>query len=739
MKRQVLILTLLLISASIYAQVIHVPGDQPTIQAGIDEASNGDTVLVAENTYYENIRFMGKAITVASHYVMDGDTNHINNTVIDGSQPAYPDSAACVMFVHGEDTTSILNGFTLTGGSGVWTVGFKVRSGGGVYAWESGAKIMNNKIMYNQVESDSGGGAGLQFLGGDTYWAVIANNTVSHNTSISDGYSAFGAGMSILVNAVIKNNIIEHNSCVNTEGMADGCGIELEIWEPQSNQYAYILNNIIRYNTLEANTYSMGAGFMTMGVPCEIKNNEVYNNESLAVDRCFGGGLRIVMTRKKVLIHGNDIYNNTQDGEYGQGGGIDIGLAKDTVVISENTIWGNDISASNAAWGSGINCVQDSFLLITDNHIYENHIAGSNWWCGAGMWHEDTYGTLEITGNNINRNTGTGTSYGGGFGFYDTEGATYIVNSNLIQENQCNYGAGLWTYNTYDIDMTNNIFSENQAWAWGGAYALRHATDDKSKEISIAHSMGEDVTFNLPKQELHPAVVNNTFYANTAGSTGGAIDSDQRDHVPIFFNNIFWENTAPEGENIYLFVPDTIYLSYCDINTDENSISGNWTGMHNFFEDPEFEAGDSLCHIHGGPCHDEGTDHLKVNGIVYPAPDIDFEGTPRPQGDLWDVGADECLMESVWMPRQDESFKLIASPNPCSGAAKIQYSTYSIQYTKVELYSADGVKVKILFAGTQQAGEHEMNIDLIDLPDGLYFIRLQAGKEVETAKLILIK
>ena len=48
------------------ASTIHVPGDQPTIQAGVNAASNGDIVLVAPGTYYENIDIKGKAITVTS-------------------------------------------------------------------------------------------------------------------------------------------------------------------------------------------------------------------------------------------------------------------------------------------------------------------------------------------------------------------------------------------------------------------------------------------------------------------------------------------------------------------------------------------------------------------------------------------------------------------------------------------------------------------------------------------------
>jgi hypothetical protein len=46
--------------------IIHVPSDQPTIQAAINAAHNGDWVVVSPGTYLENIDFLGKAITVKS-------------------------------------------------------------------------------------------------------------------------------------------------------------------------------------------------------------------------------------------------------------------------------------------------------------------------------------------------------------------------------------------------------------------------------------------------------------------------------------------------------------------------------------------------------------------------------------------------------------------------------------------------------------------------------------------------
>jgi hypothetical protein len=90
---------------------------------------------VAEDTYYEKINFKGKAITVASEFIMDKDTSHISKTIINGSQSVKPDSGSVVYFISGEDTTSILRGFTVTGGTGtnVRVAGYDTRAGGGIF------------------------------------------------------------------------------------------------------------------------------------------------------------------------------------------------------------------------------------------------------------------------------------------------------------------------------------------------------------------------------------------------------------------------------------------------------------------------------------------------------------------------------------------------------------------------------------------------------------------------------
>lgn len=57
MRPLFVVTTLLAVQAIALSATIHVPQDQLTIQAGISQAVNGDTVLVAPGTYLENINF----------------------------------------------------------------------------------------------------------------------------------------------------------------------------------------------------------------------------------------------------------------------------------------------------------------------------------------------------------------------------------------------------------------------------------------------------------------------------------------------------------------------------------------------------------------------------------------------------------------------------------------------------------------------------------------------------------
>ena len=174
------------ISIYSYGQIINVPADQPTIQSAINISVDGDTVLVADGTYFENINFKGKAITLASLFLIDGDEAHIDSTIINGSQPSHPDSGSVVFFITDENTTTVLYGFTITGGSGTKNnVGWY--GAGGILVHGCGGNIQHNKIIGNTIKAYKAFGAGI-VIDIPEYPTIIYRNTIANNIlDISDG------------------------------------------------------------------------------------------------------------------------------------------------------------------------------------------------------------------------------------------------------------------------------------------------------------------------------------------------------------------------------------------------------------------------------------------------------------------------------------------------------------------------------------------------------------------------
>ncbi len=221
-----------------------------TIQEGIDAAQDGDTVLVAECLYEENIDFLGKRIRVMS-------SGRTEATIVRGV-----DQAPVVTFRSGEPPSTLLSGFTLRNGWGSAETGGRVYFGGGVLcANNSSPTLANNTI------TRSGGhvGGGVACLASSP--AVIGNE-ISQNWATPYchqpcgyydccGYSfGFGAALySDLESApLVWKNLIESNfvsvSAVHTRGPAvihenelrDHDGWPIYCWDSQ------VTNNRVVYN-----------------------------------------------------------------------------------------------------------------------------------------------------------------------------------------------------------------------------------------------------------------------------------------------------------------------------------------------------------------------------------------------------------------------------------------------------------------------------------------------------------
>jgi len=90
-------------------RTIHVPAQYNTIQAAITASVSGDTVLVEDGFYQEQVNFLGKNIVLTSRFIFDNDSTHIYNTEINRN---YLNEG--VKIINGEGPTAQLIGFTIS-------------------------------------------------------------------------------------------------------------------------------------------------------------------------------------------------------------------------------------------------------------------------------------------------------------------------------------------------------------------------------------------------------------------------------------------------------------------------------------------------------------------------------------------------------------------------------------------------------------------------------------------------
>ncbi|MCH8824509.1 MAG: right-handed parallel beta-helix repeat-containing protein [Planctomycetes bacterium] len=156
----------------VLADIINVPGDQPTIQAGIDAAMDGDEVVVADGTYIgagnKNLAFNDASLTLRS---ANGPANCVIDCEDDGRG----------FFLVNETGTIIIEGFTVMRGYvGIASPGS--RRGGAVYCVGSFATFAN--CIFYDNHAHAGGGA---FVAGPDTGAVFINCLITNHVFDGDG------------------------------------------------------------------------------------------------------------------------------------------------------------------------------------------------------------------------------------------------------------------------------------------------------------------------------------------------------------------------------------------------------------------------------------------------------------------------------------------------------------------------------------------------------------------------
>jgi hypothetical protein len=268
------------------------------IQAAVDAAGDGDTVVIGDGTYYV-APTDGVTWNATNKHIRVSSQNGAQNCIIDCQS-----KGRGFTFTSGQTTNDVIDGFTIKNGASQWAYGTSsdLYGGGGIFIQNSSPYIKNctitnctaKKSPYATIYADGGG---IDVINSSP---MIENCIVTGNKATHTGGGIHNWGSS----PTIRNCIITRNF---NGGCYGGGGLSFSY-----NSSGLVQNNLICSNS--ANYYTTKGG--------------------------FGGGIELANSNP--TIEGNTIvFNDTRlNGVPGEGGGLRIrGLP--TPIVRNNILQGN--------------------------------------------------------------------------------------------------------------------------------------------------------------------------------------------------------------------------------------------------------------------------------------------------------------------------------------------------------------------------------------------------------------
>ena len=405
-------LCLTLMSSGVFADMINVPADYPTIQEAIDASSDGDEIVVAPGTYTSTqdghvVDMKGKAITLRSS---DGP----EVTIIDGENARR--GIACVS---GETDATLIEGFTITNGNATeydydgdgeednWE-----GSGGGILSFQSNLQLNNCKIngntgsgihcsesnlsINNCTVAGNQKGGGIWFRDGGH--AAISECDISNNTGGLGGVyigtqgnatihdcnilknttnNVRGAGIHIsgYTNVTVSGCIIEENTAIADGAgiLAFGSGLNLAISQCMIDHnvghgifYFGFFSNKLTISDCSVSNNLNGGMFLT--APSDIDSTASIHGCVIADNSDTG----IRSSANNLSISMSTIKNNVGSGIYSTGYNL---------TVTDSTVEANiDQSGGEAA---GITATRDTSFIRCN--VINNTCEGKDSWAPGGF------------------------------------------------------------------------------------------------------------------------------------------------------------------------------------------------------------------------------------------------------------------------------------------------------------------------------------------------------------------
>ncbi len=621
MKRFVLVPVLILCCRQVSAGTLYVrSAEYGTIQSAIEDANDGDTIIVSPGSYTENIDFLGKAVVVRSSD--PNDASIVAATVIDGSNPADPNIGSVATFKNGEGVGSVLSGFTIQNGTGQsdpcgasWSE--KGTDGGGVFC--RGASPTISKNVFRGCRVGYGGGA--------IYCHDGASPTIEGNTFIENYAGWYGGAIfaRLKCSPSISGNLFKQNQCAILGGaiyLADQCYSAVTDNLIEGNSSVHLSGGGIYYfvncaptianNFFVGNSSKVtGSGIMASGYSAGRIINNVFAGNRIVQASTYGAALGIYTD---VIISNNIVVDNTGNGIYVQQEGTGTIIRNNNVYnnslynyageITDQTGINGNISADPQI-GPELPEPLPSFELHPNSPCIDGGTNGDV----PGWLTTDYDGTARVVNvvvdmgpqeyraiavpqdfNRIQEAIGAAQS-----------GDEILVSPGFYQENLNFLGKNLTLRSLNPLDANcvgQTIIDGNEV---SSCITLNSGEDKRSViagltiqnghgefggGIYIADNYGATILYNMirnnsadrygggidTRHASDTVIENNRVMNNYCGSMGAGIHVGARAKCRIFDNYIAYNSTAPNRQagGIYCY-------NYADVQIVQNEICHNWS------------------------------------------------------------------------------------------------------------------------------------------------------------------
>ncbi len=379
-------------------------------------------------------------------------------------------------------------------------------------------------------------------------------------------------------------------------------------------------------------------------------------------------------------------------------------------IIKENIVG----SESDSLIGWGIHLFKSQNSIVENNVVQNLKVSGQIPSDDLIIGINSYWGSGDIIRNNVVHNLKSSSGYTS-VGILLSGSSGEEGNNNLVYNNM-----------VYDIQSTSTAFNNRvtgiQIW---------NQNNPKIYYNSIYLSgMGTNkygsAALYIASQCTNVEAKNNIF-VNT------------RDESPYWAASIYnYSGSNFTSDYNDLFIESNQYNCLVKIGGTNYNTLADWqaTGkdLNSGTEMPSFV--DPYLHIDGSIAT-----FLESHGTTIAGIDNDFDGDAR-NAATPDIGADEfdgiVGVEDETTPPTE--FALEQNyPNPFNPATTIKYSIPEISKVSLACFNLLGEKVITLVNEEKPAGIYEVNWSAANLPSGVYFYQLRAGKYIETKKMVLIK